>query len=67
MEGLGELLRRVEAAGLGWEDLFEVVHDLKSREASDINNAGMEAQLEYILEACGGDVEVAAQTIGLED
>ena len=33
---------------LSEEDLDEIVHDLKSQEASDINNAGKEAQIEYI-------------------
>ena len=31
------------------EDLDELVHDLKAEEASGINNAGREAQIEYIL------------------
>jgi hypothetical protein len=32
--------------------LDEVVHDMKSKEASCINNAGVSAQLEYLRE-CG--------------
>jgi hypothetical protein len=37
--------------------LDELVHDLKSSEASDINNAGLEAQVEYIYEAMGDDAK----------
>jgi hypothetical protein len=33
--------------------LDDVVHDLKSSEASDINNQGAKAQIEYIVEALG--------------
>lgn len=66
MEGLQELLHLVEAAGVTEEDLDEVVHALKAEEAAEINNAGLEAQLEYILEACCGQVEAAARAIGLE-
>lgn len=66
MENLKELLRLVEATGIAEEDLDELVHDFKAEEAAEINNAGFEAQLEYILEACGGIVEVAARAIGIE-
>jgi ribosomal protein L29 len=31
------------------EELDEIVHDLKSEEAAEINNQGKEAQIEYIL------------------
>ena len=31
------------------EELDEIVHDLKSEEAAEINNQGREAQIEYIL------------------
>lgn len=44
-------------------DLDEVVHDIKSGEAADVNNGGMEDQLEFILEACGGDLEAAKRSI----
>jgi hypothetical protein len=33
--------------------LDEVVHDLKSSEASNINNSGVQAQIDYILQSCG--------------
>lgn len=66
MEDLKELLRLVEAAGITEEDLDELVHELKSEEAAEINNRGLEAQLEYILEAHCGVVEAAARAIGIE-
>lgn len=31
------------------EELDEIVHDLKSEEAAEINNQGKEGQIEYIL------------------
>jgi Glu-tRNA(Gln) amidotransferase subunit E-like FAD-binding protein len=31
------------------EELDEIVHDLKSEEAAEINNRGKEAQIQYIL------------------
>ncbi|AOQ24584.1 hypothetical protein MTAT_19270 [Moorella thermoacetica] len=34
--------------------LDDVVHELKSKEAAEINNCGLEAQLEYILDAHRG-------------
>jgi len=65
VENLQELIRLVEAAGITEEDLDEVVHEFKAEEAAEINNAGLEAQLEYILEACGGQVKAAARAIGI--
>ena len=32
------------------EELDELVHDMKSEEAADINNRGKEAQINYLLE-----------------
>ena len=37
------------ANGVTTEELDELVHDLKSGEASDINNAGLDAQLAFLL------------------
>jgi transcriptional regulator of acetoin/glycerol metabolism len=65
VDGLKELLRLACDRGVRPEDLDELVHELKSEEAAEINNAGLEAQLAYILEACGGRVEVAAELIGV--
>lgn len=33
--------------------LDEIIHDLKSSEASSINNEGSSAQIRYIIEQCG--------------
>ena len=33
--------------------LDAVVHDLKSKEATDINNRGVAAQLKFLRETCG--------------
>ena len=33
--------------------LDEAVHDLKSGEATNINNEGVQAQIDYILQSCG--------------
>ena len=41
-----DFMRRIEEAGLTPEDLDNLVHDLKSNEASDINNAGLAQVLE---------------------
>jgi len=49
IEDVVELLKR---DGKQAEDLDGLVHDLKSREASAINNGGMHSQAEYILENC---------------
>lgn len=38
------------------EDLDDLVHDMKAGEASNINNSGVEAQVEYLLE-CGMSLE----------
>ena len=32
-----------------WDDLCEIVHDMKGEEAASINNAGKEEQIDYIL------------------
>jgi hypothetical protein len=32
------------------EDLDELVHDIKSKEASQINNGGLERQVQFLLE-----------------
>lgn len=66
MGGLEELLQLANDAGITSEDLDELVHDFKAEEAAEINNAGLEAQLEYILECCGGDAEAAARQIGVD-
>ncbi len=50
--GTPQLMRRTgfdrRRTGAAEEDLDEMVHDLKSAEAAEINNQGREAQLDYI-------------------
>jgi len=36
-------------------DLDEHVHEIKFEQASEINNQGMDAQLEFLAEQCGVD------------
>lgn len=40
---------REELEKLSEEDLDEMVHALKGQEAADINNAGRDAQIAYII------------------
>lgn len=40
---------REELEALSQEKLDDIVHDLKSGEASEINNQGKDAQIAYIL------------------
>lgn len=35
--------------------LDDAVHDLKSEEAARINNDGVQAQIDYIIQTCGRD------------
>ena len=39
-----------ESVGLSEEGLDELVHDFKSGEAAQINNDGVDSQLEYLLD-----------------
>ncbi len=41
---------REQLEGMTAEELDEIVHDLKSEEAAEINSQGKEAQFEYILD-----------------
>jgi hypothetical protein len=43
------MYRREQLEAMREEELDEIVHDLKSEEAAEINNQGKEAQIEYIL------------------
>ena len=44
---------KAESAGLQPEDLDEMVHDLASSIAADINNSGLEDQVKYLVEGLG--------------
>ncbi|MEW6545198.1 MAG: hypothetical protein AB1411_16540 [Nitrospirota bacterium] len=45
--------------------LDSLVHDMKSQEASAINNEGIEGQLDYLIESAGGASEQTRR--GIED
>src|SRR5271157_3958780 len=47
------LVNKADSAGLQAEDLDEMVHDLVSGVASDINNGGLEEQVKYLVEGLG--------------
>lgn len=47
---IARLLAVCEALGIEDEDLDELVHDAKGAEAAAINNAGLDDQLEYLLD-----------------
>jgi hypothetical protein len=47
------LADKADASGLKAEDLDEVVHDLAASVAADVNNAGLEGQIRYLLAGLG--------------
>jgi len=48
-----ELFKEIKDISIRDDELDDLVHDAKAAEASDVNNAGVDAQLEYLLEANG--------------
>ena len=50
-----DLVSKAEAAGLQAEDFDETVHELANSISADINNAGMEDQLRYLIDEWGGE------------
>jgi hypothetical protein len=52
-EPIDDLLAKAEAAGLETADLDEIVHDLTSSIAADVNNEGLEGQLRYLIDQMG--------------
>lgn len=46
-------IEQLEKAGIDSQSLDHIVHQMKSGEASEINNKGMERQLDYLLEHLG--------------
>lgn len=50
---LEQLLARAEGAGLTSEDFDETVHELASSISADINNAGLEDQIGYLIDEWG--------------
>lgn len=53
MKDAAELVAELESRGVDPSSLDEMVHEAKSREASSINNQGLEAQIEYLVECYG--------------
>ena len=45
------VMRREELKNMVYEERAELVHEIKAAQAAAINNAGKEAQIEYLLEA----------------
>lgn len=62
VEEIVEILQRRE---VDYTDLDEAVHDIYSKQASDINNGGMEAQVRAILRHLGtrGGIETLNNVI----
>ena len=52
-ETLKVLLARIRQNSLEESDLDDLVHELKASEAAGINNSGLEAQAQYIIEQLG--------------
>ncbi len=52
-EPIDDLLAKAEAAGLETADLDEIVHELTSSIAADVNNEGMAGQLRYLIDQMG--------------
>lgn len=48
-----QLIKRAQLADGCWASLDDIVHDLKDAEASNLNNEGAEAQINYIIEQYG--------------
>lgn len=44
-----QVCSQLKEAGADAEDIDMLVHDVKSNEATDINNKGVEAQVKYLL------------------
>ena len=42
-------MSKEELENMDYEELDELVHDMKAQEAAVINNAGKEAQVDYLL------------------
>jgi len=52
-QAVNDLLAKAEAAGLEAEDLDEIVHDLASSIAADVNNSGKDGQIAYLVDQMG--------------
>ncbi len=63
MESYRNLLEWARGEGIESIMLDEVVHELKSEEAAQINNSGLEDQLHYIFQACENDLVLTKKLI----
>lgn len=54
---MDDYVERLTRRGIGDSELDDMVHDLKSAEAADVNNGGLAAQVGYLLDA-GADGEL---------
>jgi len=63
MGSCSDLLRWALDEGIESAMLDEMIHDLKAREAAEINNCGLDDQLSYILSSCDGDPCAAKKLI----
>jgi hypothetical protein len=50
---LRDLLALARRHGINSDDLDDVVHEVVSEQATQINNGGLEAQLSYLIDAIG--------------
>jgi hypothetical protein len=50
-----DLLALARQLGATPADLDEIVHEIVSRRATQINNSGLEAQLSYLIDTIGAD------------
>jgi len=55
---MSEFKQKLLDAGVDEEMLDSLVLDLKSEEATVINNGGMERQIEYLMEVLDGEQEI---------
>jgi hypothetical protein len=52
---LRDLLALARQLGAMPDDLDEIVHEIVSRQATEINNSGLEAQISYLIDTIGAD------------
>jgi len=52
MTDIESLVALAEAKGVDPYDLDVAVHEAKAAEAAEINNSGLEAQIEYLVASC---------------
>lgn len=48
-----DIVKQAKSNGIKSEDLDELVHEVISKTASSINNGGLEAQIEFLIDKLG--------------